>query len=141
MNTFANEGAERGTEVRPGPPSQVDLAFDRTFLAQERTLMAWLRTSMSLVTFGFMLFKAFLYLEQIGKITPTRQILGPRTYGIIIIAVGVFGLIAAIAQHIRVLKRLRLHTDRLPRSLALIPTLVFACVGVLALCVAIWEHQ
>lgn len=141
MNTVDERVALSGGEVPPAVPSQADLAFDRTFLAHERTLMAWLRTTMSLVTFGFLLFKAFLYLEQAGKLTPSREVLGPRTYGIIMIAVGILGLLGAIAQHVRGLRHLRLHTKRLPRSLALIPAVVFTGVAVLALCVAIIEHR
>lgn len=141
MNSEHERAALSGGDISAAVPSQADLAFDRTFLAHERTLMAWLRTAMSLVTFGFVLFKAFLYLEQAGKLTPSREVLGPRTYGIIIIAVGIMGLIGAIAQHVRGLRRLKLHTDRLPNSLALIPALVFTGVAVLALCVAIIEHR
>jgi putative membrane protein len=136
----ADLGGTSTTGTKPAPSTQVDLAFDRTYLAHERTLMAWLRTAMSLVTFGFTLFKAFLYLEQSGKLAPSRQVLGPRTYGIIIIAVGLFALIAAIVQHVRGLNRLRLQTDRLPRSIALVPALVFAGVAVLALGVSLFEH-
>lgn len=141
MNTVFESVKMQGSEANLATPSQVDLAFDRTFLAHERTLMAWLRTAMSLVTFGFVLFKAFLYLEQTGKLTPSKEILGPRTYGIIIIAVGIMGLAGAIAQHVRGLRRLRMHTNRLPGSLALVPAFVFTGVALLALCVAIIEHR
>jgi putative membrane protein len=38
------------------------LAAQRARLAQERTLMAWIRTSTSLIAFGFTIFKFFQYL-------------------------------------------------------------------------------
>ena len=41
-----------------------ELALRRTFLAHERTLMAWIRTSVSLISFGFTIYKFFQYLAQ-----------------------------------------------------------------------------
>ncbi|MDR3557688.1 MAG: DUF202 domain-containing protein [Syntrophobacteraceae bacterium] len=40
-------------------PSSNQLALERTILAHERTLMGWVRTSTSLITFGFTLYKFF----------------------------------------------------------------------------------
>ena len=36
---------------RPGPANQ--LALERAYIAHERTMMAWIRTSVALITFGF----------------------------------------------------------------------------------------
>jgi hypothetical protein len=44
--------------------SSTALALERTRLAHERRLMAWVRTATSLISFGFTIYKAFEYLRQ-----------------------------------------------------------------------------
>jgi len=42
------------------PPSGLDstqMALDRIWLAHERTLMAWVRTAASMISFGFTIYK------------------------------------------------------------------------------------
>lgn len=43
----------------PKPDRNTLLAADRTRLAYERTLMAWVRTSTSLIAFGFTIYQLF----------------------------------------------------------------------------------
>ena len=51
-------------------PSAVDvstrLAYERTFLAHERTLMAWVGAASSLITFGFSIYKFFHWNRGLG---------------------------------------------------------------------------
>ena len=42
-------------------PDQLELALERTLAAYERTMLAWIRTSGSLITFGFALFQSTLW--------------------------------------------------------------------------------
>ena len=44
------------------------LALDRTRLAAERTLMGWIRTSFSMMTFGFTIYKV---MQEVGQINAT----------------------------------------------------------------------
>jgi hypothetical protein len=54
-----------------------------------RTLIAWIRTAVSLVTFGLTIYKAFQYLREHGFGSEADSILGPRArpaddqYGIV----------------------------------------------------------
>ncbi len=86
---------------------QLRLAVERTYLAHERNLMAWTRTATSLITFGFTLFKFFEYLHESGKAARGPQAFGARTFGMIMIGVGVSLLMLATVQHWWEMRRLR----------------------------------
>ena len=67
--------------------------------------MAWTRTAVSLVGFGFSIPKIFEYLEQ------TKQIGRPRTgepaeLGTMLIALGMGSLIAGMIQHVMLMRRI-----------------------------------
>src|ERR1700756_2870758 len=83
-----------------------ELARERNREAAERTLMAWIRTALSLIGFGFGIGKVDAYLQ--GADLHTRFDLPHSTliFGSSFIVVGILGLLAAIVQHVRVLKRL-----------------------------------
>ena len=70
-------------------PNQVQLALERTYLAYERTLMAWVRTATSMIAFGFTLYQFFFYLHQREPVPSAQQLFGPRTFGLVMIGIGV----------------------------------------------------
>lgn len=122
------------------PADQVQLALERTFLAHERTLMAWTRTSTSLITFGFTLYKFFEYLHERGEAARGPQVLGARTFGLIMIGIGVLTLIVASFQHRLLLRRLKAHYPDAPFSLALFLAVLIACLGILGFISGVVHH-
>lgn len=100
------------------------LSFKRTALSQERTLMSWIRTATSLITFGFTIYKFFQEAQRdrhhAGWITP-------RAVGMIMIGFGMMGLLFAQIQHLRDYRDLRRNAPGIPRSIA-----SFLGMGVLA---------
>jgi putative membrane protein len=82
--------------MKPPAANATRLALDRTVMASERTLMAWVRTSISLMGFGFTIYK-FLegFSAQRGG-APGRE---PRTVGLILIGMGLIAMLFAILQH------------------------------------------
>ena len=117
------------------PKSFADqLAVDRTRLAHERTMMAWIRTSASMITFGFGIYKFFDYF---GAERPASQgFLTPRRFAIFLISTGLFVLVGAAVQHWMDLKNLRTH-GRVPISLAGAIAALISIMGILALMTAI----
>ena len=83
-----------------------ELARERNREAAERTLMAWIRTALSLIGFGFGIGKLFGYLEEAGLHGHRDPIHTSLVFGASFIVVGIFGLLAAIVQHARIMKRL-----------------------------------
>jgi len=76
----------------------------RTALSSEQTLMAWVRTSLSLSTFGFSIAKFFQYLEVQADASLAA---GPRRLGTALILVGVVALMAAVVEHVRRIRGLK----------------------------------
>jgi putative membrane protein len=121
------------------PLDATQLAVERTRLAYERTLMAWVRTSISLIGFGFTIYKFFQYLrEQQGE--QIARLVGPRTYGMLMIGTGLFTLLLATLQHRRNLKMLPRHGVGASLSLALVLATAVSTLGILALIAAIFRQ-
>jgi inner membrane protein YidH len=106
------------------------LALDRTRLAAERTLMAWVRTALSMITFGFTIYK-FLEVVQEQSTVPVLRPQAPRNLGLILIGIGTIAVITASVQHWTYMKRLnRVHPAPKRGDLTLI---VASLIGLLGL--------
>ena len=126
------------TEVKTvKAPDQLTLALERTYLAHERNLMAWTRTATSLITFGFTLYKFFEYLHERGEAARGPELLGARTFGLLMIGIGVFMLLLTTLQHWIQMRRLRVHYLSAPFSLALVLAGLIASLGILGFITAI----
>lgn len=84
-----------------------ELAKERTRAAADRTLMAWIRTSLSLIGFGFGIPTIVRTLEatRIGEHINPHHL--TNTVGLSFIGVGMFAMAAALKEHRRMLKRLQ----------------------------------
>ena len=127
----ANSATSSAVAVNQTLPSSTILAVDRTRLAHERTMMAWIRTAASLISFGFTIHKFFQYLKATG--VGHDRLLGPREFGLMMIAIGLLVLlIAAIQQH-RDIKALRKNfPSAVPYSQATIVAGLISILGILA---------
>jgi putative membrane protein len=74
------------------------LAVLRTIVALDRTLMAWVRTSTSLISFGFTIYKFFQALRE-SEATPDRHLMTPRGLGLVMIGLGVAALLVATIEY------------------------------------------
>ena len=112
--------------------TNTELAFERTRLAAERTLMAWVRTSASLISFGFGIDK---FIQ--GSSRPT--LLGPHTYPLIMIGVGLGALSLGIVEYRVVLRSLSLAKLPRPRSFGLLVAGMVLALGVLGFIAVLWQ--
>jgi putative membrane protein len=125
----------------PGEHDAPDLqSLTRTRLAFERTLMAWVRTSISLITFGFTIFKAFNYAYQRGLAEP-GGVMGPREYALVMISIGVVALALATWQHYRYVKMLRRADSKLPVfSIGVVIAAMISALGIAALLTVLFRN-
>lgn len=106
------------------------LAIERTRVAYDRTMMAWIRTATSLITFGFTIYKYF----QIQRVAPpSERLIGPREFSLILITLGLLSLALAVWHHTQGVLRLRALYPETPRSLAGWLAASVALLGLLAL--------
>jgi putative membrane protein len=110
------------------------MSLTRTRLSFERTLMSWVRTSASLITFGFSLAKANRYLQQQSATGQVRSLQGLHEFSVMVVAIGVLGLLLATIQQLRHVRRLHALDVELPiMSVGQVVAILFAAVGLWAL--------
>ena len=84
-----------------------ELAKERTRAAADRTLMAWMRTALSLIGFGFGIPTIVKTLEA----TRVGGYIDPHRFSVIVglafISIGMFGMAAALQEHRQILKRIQ----------------------------------
>jgi putative membrane protein len=106
----------------------------RVRFAAERTLLAWMRTGLALMGFGFVVARFGLFLQEIAFVRQAAQV---RSYGwslwigTALVTLGIAVTLLAAAQHWRILQRLKRGEDYIaPRwSLGLIVSVLLAILG------------
>jgi putative membrane protein len=82
----------------------------RVWLAAERTFLAWIRTGIALMGFGFVVARFGLFLRELAA---AHQILSLRTTGLslwlgtALLIIGIVVNLGATVQHVRLLNRLK----------------------------------
>jgi putative membrane protein len=78
----------------------------RTRLSAERTLMSWVRTSVSLIGFGFTIVQFFEHFAGMQGIEPALRPQAPRFVGLALILLGVGALAVSLWQYQTLLRYL-----------------------------------
>ena len=106
----------------------------RVRFAAERTLLAWIRTGLSMMGFGFVVAKFGVFLRDISGLETTTQ--HPPTYslwiGAALVGLGVAVNLFAALGHMQFLKRLNAGEPFRPSrySLPIIAALILAAAGI-----------
>ncbi|MGB3200254.1 MAG: DUF202 domain-containing protein [Nodosilinea sp.] len=121
------------TPTSPVPNPGTELAKERNRAAEERTLMAWIRTALSLIGFGFGIDRIVAAIDQaVGDtLNPVRL---SRILGLSFVALGTFALLYAALDHRHQLHRIQrndlMYVSR--HSPSLVVAYVLAFLGVVA---------
>ena len=118
------------------------MAFQRTRLAADSTLMSVIRTSLSLIGFGFTIYQVFQKAHEANLLKGSAA---PRTFGEALVFLGIGMLVVGIGYHVAFMNGLRKEREQMrldglvhaesqfPLSMTLVVALLLLVVGVLAI--------
>ena len=106
------------------------MAVDRTRLAAERSLMAWIRTALSMIAFGFTIYKFLQALHEQSPV-PVLRPNAPRNVGLLLVGIGTFAVAVACIQHWKYLRKLSSDQPFRPWDLASIVAILIGLLGLL----------
>ncbi len=108
----------------------------RTYFAAERTLLAWVRTGLAMMGFGFVVARFGLFLRELASVegTPSPSKLGVSLWvGTTLVLLGVVANLFAAVKHWQTVRRLQRGQPipMSPLSVGLIVALFLALLGML----------
>jgi putative membrane protein len=124
--------------ARPELDHSTILAIARTRAAYERTMMAWIRTATSLITFGFTIYK-FFQLE-IPRQEERKYLVGSRQFALMLVCIGLVSLLLATFEYRMNIRALRAEVTDDRRSLAVIVAALMSGLGLFALLLIIFRQ-
>ena len=112
-----------------------ELAKERRREASDRTLMAWIRTSISMISFGFAIAKTYEYvetdyMEETGRALDALHT--PIIFGVGLMVLGILGIFGGAIQYKRILKRLKSDQFDYTEPLAL-PEIMAVLLGIIGI--------
>jgi putative membrane protein len=111
---------------------RTDMGTARTLMAADRNLMAWIRTSLSMLGFGFTIYKFLLYVrESLSDHILKAQ--GPRRFGLVLIALGTVCMVFGLIDHYRIFKQYGQASGRSPWTFAFFAGVISALLGLFLL--------
>ena len=122
-----------------------ELAKERNRAAYDRTLMAWIRTAISLIGFGFAIAKSYEYIERdlletSGRLLDTLH--APLWFGMSFIFLGMVCILGGVIQYTKVVNQIKSgqFTYGEPKPLAKIVALILLIIGIFAL-ITLFQRQ
>ncbi len=89
----------------------------RDHAANERTLLAWIRTGIALMAFGFAIARFGLFLREVaqaGQIRVNVRGLGSAWFGVTLVVLGLFTNASALVRYLSVRRSLERHQSIAP---------------------------
>lgn len=112
---------------------RTDLAMERTYWAAQRTLMGWIRTSLSMISFGFTIGKLGQSLKEIEvKGLAGTSMIGVDTIAYILVIIGTLALLGAALQYRKRVSSLIEQGLRRQLSIEFAVSLVICVMGFVA---------
>lgn len=96
-----------------------ELARERNKAAADRTMMAWIRTSIAMIGFGFGIGKISGALEETKLEIPADPVHSGQIFGEAFITLGILSLLAAVIQYWRTLNHISMDQFVYSQSRAL----------------------
>lgn len=117
----------------------------REHQANERTFLAWLRTSIALIGFGFALARFGLFLRQLEtavtpEITPTHSFISSENLGVGLVIVGIIIIVFAVWRYNQVFWQIERGDYRPSRLLVWVTAGIVICLGILSIPLLLWRQ-
>ena len=109
------------------------LKNEKTFIGFERTLLAWIRTSTSLVTFGFAILKLLSDEARLPGHHPILNLISPKVIGLIMVFAGFVGLAMAVSTYIKYARQFGRTTAQIFLNQAMIVSYVILLLSLMIL--------
>jgi putative membrane protein len=129
--------AEHPAFSKPTLDASTRLALARTYAAYERTMMAWIRTATSLITFGFSVYK-FFQLEA-PRMAERKRLIGPRQFALMLVSIGLVSLLLATFEYRQNIRTLGAEYAG-KRSLSVLVAALISMLGFIALFLMIFRQ-
>jgi putative membrane protein len=117
-----SEGLKSSNELAQ---ERTQLAVNRTLMAASRSLMAWVRTGLSMIGFGFTIYKFLSSSPSIGVQDST-----PRDLGIFLLTLGITSILFGGIEYWQTLRELRQNYRGRFRKYPLILALLIGGLGI-----------
>ncbi len=130
--------AEQNVQSAPPIDISTQLAFARTHTSYETTMMSWIRTATSLITFGFSIYKFFQIEATIEN--QRNNIIGPREFAIALVCIGLLSLVLATIENRQNIRALGAQYAGKQGSLSVLVAALISILGVLALLAMIFRE-
>jgi putative membrane protein len=102
---FTEELSEKKKRKKEEKAEKEENSSQRTLLAFERTLLAWVRTGTHLMTFGFAIYKLLQERALTPGHHPILQYVTPKSIGLVMIGSGFIGILLASHRNIQVIRK------------------------------------
>jgi len=118
----------------------------REHQANERTFLAWLRTSIALIGFGLAIARFSLFLRQLEtsiapKEAAAKLFFRPENLGVSLVVFGIVVIILAAWRYNQVFWQIERGTYRPHRLIVWITTSVVVVLGILSMPLVLWRQQ
>jgi putative membrane protein len=121
--------------MKTKPPMESD---PRVYFAAERTLLAWIRTGLTIIALGFVVARFGLFLEIIHSAArpgtaPAHSSWLSSALGIALVGLGSLAMLGALRNHLAYIRTLPAHDvpDQPMRWLPVVTGLLIAVAGIL----------
>ena len=132
---------EKNTQEKQIQSKFAEKANIRDHLANERTFLAWIRTGLGIMAFGFVVEKFSLFLKQIAYFLGAshlseRALISPNLqgyssmFGILLVAFGTLMSVLAFIKFSKIEKQIKANTYRASMLLDLLLTLSVLLIGI-----------
>src|SRR5271169_2767453 len=96
--------------------SSTRLALESTRVSYERTMLSWIGTGTSLITFAFGIYKLFQL--ELGRGQQDERLIGTRGFSIIMVSIGLLAVILGTHEHWQNMRALKKEYPGMRRSRA-----------------------